>query len=357
MKDSLQICTKELEELFSHLLEKQTLHDAIDRVASNISSCESYNSGSLIFLQDADFVSKTIETPPTAIVTTQKLADQLITKISHECRLFTSANVGLAHALIKQHYSDYSCHDNEWSSKHPSAVIHDSVKLGENCRIGPNVVIGANVSIGENTIIRSGSVVERDSDIGSNCVIHSLVNIGFESQIGDSVVIRPGTTIANEGFGLSPDADAKFHRVPHSGIVVIEDDVQIGSNCNIDRATYGATRIKRGTKLDAQCHIAHNVELGEDCILTAHCVIAGSSKIGNRVIMSGKSGVSDHVNICDDVTLLHRASVFSDITEKGQWAGTPAKPFKDYIKELRTSKQLSKLTDRIKRLEAKIDSK
>jgi len=218
-------------------------------------------------------------------------------------------------------------------------------------------VIGANVIIGDNIIIRSGSVIERDTSIGSNTVIHSLVNIGFESQIGKNVIIRSGATIANEGFGLSPDSDGKFHRVPHTGIVVLEDDVQIGANCNIDRATYGATLIKRGAKLDAQCHIAHNVEIGEDCVITAHCVIAGSSKIGNRVVMSGKSGVSDHVNICDDVTLIHRASVFSDIKEKGQWAGMPAKPFKDYLKDLRNRKQQSKLIDRIKQLEAKINSK
>jgi len=312
-------------------------------IASNISSCESYDSESLIFLQNEGFISKVIEIPPAVIITTEKLADKLASKLNNKCQLFTSANVGLAHALIKQHYSDYDCQDKEWPDCHPSAVIHETVKLGEHCRIGPNVVLGANVVIEDNTIIRAGSVIEHDSHIGSNTVIHSLVNIGFGSQIGNGVVIRPGTIIANEGFGLSPDSEGKYHRVPHSGKVIIEDDVQIGSNCNIDRGTYGETRIKRGTKIDAQCHIAHNVEVGEDCIMTAQCVIAGSSKIGDRVIMSGKSGVSDHVNICDDVTLLHRASVFSDIDTKGQWAGIPAKPFKEYVQDLRTRKQLSKL--------------
>lgn len=316
--------------------------------ASHIAACENYTSDSLVFCSSLPCSTRFHNKAPAIIITTEKICESLV-KIN-SCILI-SPNLRLSHALIKQALNDYDPSDSEWPEVHPSAIIHETANIGNSCRIGPNVIIGANVVIGDNSIIRAGSSIEHDVSIGSECVIHGLSNIGYNSQLGNRVIIRSGAVIGNEGFGLAQDQQKHSHRLPHTGNVILADDVQIGSNCNVDRGTYGSTTIGRGTKLDAQCHIAHNVSIGEDCILTAQCVIAGSSTIGNRVMMSGQTGVLDHKIVVDDVVLVHRCGVTNDITEKGMWAGTPAKKMKDYVKDQQLSKQIKTLKQQLNDLE------
>ena len=233
---------------------------------------------------------------------------------------------------------------------HPSAVIHQSATFGDNVRIGPNVVIGENVTVGSNTIIRNNSVIERNAVIGNDCIIHSLVNINQACYIGNRVIIRPGVIIGNEGFGFAQDAEGRYQRIPHTGTVEINDDVQIGSNCNIDRATYGKTIIQRGVKIDSLCHIAHNVNVGEDTLFVSQCGVAGSTRIGKKVILSGQTGVLDHMTIADNAVLVHRCGVTEDVDSAGLWAGTPPKPFKEYVSNLNPG-------SKIKRLERKLNNK
>ncbi len=311
-----------------------------DIECSSIAAPENFSSGDLVICYNETSLNHLLlsEHKPSLIITQAALLD----KVPTDTPSLSTKNPRLAHALIKQMINDYNKIDGEWDKIHSSAVIHSTANIHESCRIGPNTVIGANVILGENTIVRSNSSIEHDTVIGKNCTIHSQVNIGYSSQIGNGVIIHSGTVIGNEGFGFAPDHNKHLHRVPHTGYVEIQDDVQIGSNCNIDRGTYGATTIKRGSKLDSLCHIAHNVVLGEDCILVAQSGIAGSTTIGNRVIASGQTAILDHLNITDDVTLIHRAGVIADITEKGMWGGTPAKPMKEYVKNLSTGKRLEK---------------
>jgi UDP-3-O-[3-hydroxymyristoyl] glucosamine N-acyltransferase len=320
---------------------------------NTIASIDNYSETDIVVCTQKKYLEKLSNKKPAAVICDEALASEMGSDIN----IITSPNPRLAQALIKQSINDYDAQDSEWEAIHHSALIHPTAKIGDNCRIGPNVIIGKDVIIGKNTTIRSACVVEHNSKIGEHCIIHSLVNIGYNTEIGNKVIIRPGAVIGNEGFGLAPDSSSKFHRLPHTGKVVLHDDVQVGSNCNIDRGTYGATTIHRGSKLDALCHIAHNVTIGEDCIITAQCVIAGSSNIGNRVMMSGQTGVLDHVNIVDDVVLVHRAAVIDDINEKGMWAGLPAKPLKAHIKsvnlEKRLEKKISKLEQRLSDFEEK----
>ena len=194
-------------------------------------------------------------------------------------------------------------------------------------------------------------MIERDVEIGNDCTIHSQANIGYGSKLGNRVIIRSGAVVGNEGFGFAKDENNHYHRVPHTGYVEIQDDVQIGSNCNIDRGTYGATLIKRGCKIDGLCHIAHNVVLGENCILVSQCGIAGSTIVGDRVILSGQTGVLDHLKIADDAVLIHRAGVIQDIPTGGIWGGLPPKPMKEHMKRNNSYKTLEK---KIAKLEEKI---
>lgn len=320
-----------------------------EREFTDLSSLEDYQETSLTFISDEAQFKRLTEPLPAVIVTSPKIAEQLVQTHSNNNNLSVIAvqNVRLALALMKQHYDDYDASDSEWSAIHPSAVIHKSVQLGADVRVGPNSVIGKDAKIGSHTVIRANCVIEHDAQIGQSCVIHNLVNVGYECRLGDRVIIRPGTMIGNEGFGFAQDAEHRFHRIPHTGIVEIQDDVQIGANCNIDRGTYGKTVLSRGVKLDSLCHIAHNAFIDEDTVFAAQSVLAGSAHIGKRVMSSGQTGVLDHRSVCDDVTLLHRCGVTEDITEKGMWAGTPAKPFKEYVSNLDPYKKLKKLEKRI----------
>lgn len=318
---------------------------------NHAASCALANQTSLVFLQNIE------QAPAQAavVVTTESLADEL--KATTSAFLVCVPNVRLAQAKMKQRYDDYLAADTEWDAIHDSAVIHKSSSLGKGCRVGPNAVIGANCVFGDNVVVRANAVIEHGVHIGRDSIIHAGVNIGYDTEIGERSTVQAGTTIGTEGFGFAPDADNHYHRIPHTGRVVIEDDVHIGANSCIDRGTYGATRIARGVKIDNLVHIAHNVEVGEDTLLTAATVIAGSSKIGKRVIASGQAGVLDHKTVADDAVLVQRCGVSEDIPSGGMWAGTPAKPFKEYVRTLGLGKKVARLEQKLKELQHRLDNK
>jgi len=315
-----------------------------ERRFSHISAADHYDHNSLVFVSDKQQLNKLAEPLPSIIVTRPEFLSSLENNGS---AIIVVENVRLAQALIKQRYCDGTAPDSEWPTIHPSANIHKSVQLGVGSRIGANTVIGQNVIVGDNTYIRANCVIEHDTIIGDDCVIHNMVNIGFASVLGSRVIVRPGAVIGNEGFGFAQDQYKHYHRIPHTGSVLIHDDVQIGSNSNIDRGTYGKTTISRGVKIDALCHIAHNVFIDEDALFVAQSGVAGSSNIGKRVVASGQTGVLDHRKVADDAILVHRCGVTEDILSSGMWAGTPPKPFREYVSNLNSYEKLKKLEKRI----------
>lgn len=303
---------------------------------------------SLVFLQDAEQMPNAAA----VIVTDQDTANQLKGKTAS--LLISVADVRLAQAKIKQHFDDYLASDLEWSPIHDSAVIHKSVRLGNDCRVGPNAVIGANCTIGDHSIIRANAVIEHNVTIGEYCIINPGANIGYNTQVGDRVTIQAGSIIGSEGYGFAPDTERRYHRIPHTGNVALGDDVHVGANSCIDRGTYGSTIIARGVKIDNLVHIAHNVFVDEDSLLTAQTVIAGSSRLGKRVIASGQTGVLDHKTIPDDTVLVQRAGVSEDLPHGGMWAGSPAKPFKEWVRTQGASKKIAKLEQSLKELKQEL---
>jgi len=299
---------------------------------------------------DLVFVFELSSVPNAAavIVTCLEVADQI--KDCSSAHIIVVDDVRLAQAKIKQHVDDYQAHDLEWDAIHPSAVIHHTVELGEGCRVGPNAVLGANCVVADNVTIRAGAIIEHGVVIGAESIINANVNIGYGCQLGQRVVVQAGAVIGSEGYGFAPDKQNHYHRVPHTGRVVLGNDVHVGANSCIDRGTYGDTKIAAGVKIDNLVHIAHNVEVGEDTMLTAQTVIAGSTKIGKRVIASGQTGVLDHLSIADDAILVHRCGVSENITTGGMWAGSPAKPFKEFVRGLALHKKVAKLELQIKQL-------
>jgi UDP-3-O-[3-hydroxymyristoyl] glucosamine N-acyltransferase len=219
----------------------------------------------------------------------------------------------------------------------PLAVIDDGAVIGKACRIMPKAYIGKGVTIGEQSIIYPGVMINYQCKIGSRCIIHS------------------GTVIGSDGFGFAPLPDKSYKKIPQTGNVVVENDVEIGANCAIDRATIGSTIIRNGSKLDNLVQIAHNVEVGEHTVIASQTGIAGSTKIGKYCIIAGQVGFVGHITIADGNTFAAQSGISNSIKEPNQkWFGSPAF---DYGKALRTYtvyKNLPEMEKRIRELEQKI---
>ena len=209
-------------------------------------------------------------------------------------------------------------------------VIQPSKKLSKTNIFGNNVLIGKNVKIGKKTSIGHNSIIESNVKIGKNCRIGSNVLIKY-SIIGDNVRIQDNTVIGKKGFGFLPLKNKNF-RYPHIGIVFIDDDVEIGSNCTIDRGSLSYTQIGKNTFIDNQVHIAHNVKIGKSCIITAQVGFAGSSKIGNRVQIGGQAGISGHLVIGDNVQIGGGSGVVKSIADNSKVMGYPAKDIRIFLK-------------------------
>ena len=323
-----------------------------DTLITGIAAAESCGPGDLVFVEKPELIQTVKSAQPSAVVTNAELLEHFTDM--QDCAVFASTNVRLAQALLRQTYMDRDLYQTEWPRIHPMAVIHESVVIPDDAVIGPGVVLGRNVRIGQRTVVMANSVVEEDAHIGDETVLHPNVVIGYNCVIGKQCIIKSGCIVGMEGFGFAQDERRKSYRIPQLGRVVIEDDVVLGANCTIDRATFGETRICSGVKMDTLCHIAHNVKVDEDVIIASQTSIAGSTYIGKRVLMSGQTGVLDHLNISDDVVLVQRAGVISDIERPGMYAGHPVQPVRQYFKNSVLLTKLADIKKRLDRLEQEI---
>ncbi|MCC6138171.1 MAG: UDP-3-O-(3-hydroxymyristoyl)glucosamine N-acyltransferase, partial [Bdellovibrionaceae bacterium] len=232
--------------------------------------------------------------------------------------------------------------------------VPSSAKVAETATLGPGVVLGENVVIGENTYIGANTVIEQNVSIGNNCTLHPLVYVGHSCSIGNNCEILPNTSIGTDGFGYAHDEKWNHYRIPHSGRVILEDDVHVGSNCSIDRGSIEDSIIGRGTKIDNQCHLAHNSVLGRNCLITANFAMAGSSKIGNNFVTGGSTSVTGHITITDNVQVGGMSGVTKSITEPGQYGGFPLQKMQDY---LRTKAAIAKIAEMRETLRALVKNK
>ncbi|MBE7439647.1 MAG: UDP-3-O-(3-hydroxymyristoyl)glucosamine N-acyltransferase [Spirochaetales bacterium] len=319
-----------------------------DQEIGSLTALEDAKPGALIFLTNPDQLEHFLKATPAAIVIDEKHMPEAPPE---NTALIGASHVALAHAIIKSQYADRNLRTGEWPDIHPSSVIHPSATLGQRVQVGPCTVIGAGVSLADDVIVMAGCVVESGARVGRGTVIHPRVVIGYDCEIGADCIIKSGTVIGSEGYGFAQDNQKKSYRIPQTGRVVLEDRVLVGANCCIDRATYKETRIGAGTKFDNLCHVAHNVQIGEDCLLTAMLCVAGSTRIGNRVIASGQTGILDHKAIADDVILLHRAGVVEDIDKPGMYAGLPTQPLQTYLRNTSVLRSLVELRKKVIALE------
>jgi UDP-3-O-[3-hydroxymyristoyl] glucosamine N-acyltransferase len=326
-------------------------HLGVDTRVTDIVPAEAGAPGMLVFVEHAKYLPAALETEVAAIVTTAELAETIELK---NMAILVAPNVRMAMAYIRQKYVDRNVYDSEWGRVHATAVIHESVQVPDDAVIGPGVVIGARVQLGASVVVMANSVIEFDTIIGARTVIYPSCVISYDCHIGEDCILKAGCVIGSDGQGFAQDKYFHHHRIPQTGRVVIGNKVVIGSVTTIDRATYTETKVHDGTIIDAQCHLAHNVIIEEDCILVAQTGIAGSSHFGKRVIASGQTGVLDHVHIPDDTMLLHRAGVHSSIKESGIYAYGPVQPFKKYTKNIAIFQRLSEVWSRLKKLEKQV---
>lgn len=209
---------------------------------------------------------------------------------------------------------------------HPTAVIAPGAVLGTGVDVGAHAVIAEGVRIGDRTRIGEGCVVGLKAQIGSECMLYPRVTVYHQCRIGNRVIVHAGTVIGSDGFGFAPQPDGSYEKIPQLGIVTIEDDVEIGANCTIDRATIGETVIKRGAKLDNLIQVAHNVVIGEHTVIAAQTGISGSTKLGRNMMVAGQVGFAGHIEIADRTVIMAQSGIPKSIKDPGKtWFGYPAR--------------------------------
>lgn len=322
-------------------------------VISTLSPIDNISPNALVFAEGSDNL-KIAETSNAAAILVASNVESLskpIIQVSNPLLAFIK--------LLKHFYPEHKPN----VGIHPTAVIAEDVVLGKNISIGAYVVVESGVTIGDNCSIKAHVYIGHDVAIGENTVIQPHVTIYDKTQIGARVSIHASTVIGSDGFGYKLE-DGQHLKVPHVGHVVIENDVEIGANTVIDRATLGTTLIGEGTKIDNLVQIAHSVKLGKHNILCAFTGIAGSSISGNHVIFAANVGVSDHVRIDDGVILGARAGVppRKHLKQGNIYLGSPARPREKAIEqELSTTriplmrKNMRILSEKINQLSEKID--
>jgi UDP-3-O-[3-hydroxymyristoyl] glucosamine N-acyltransferase len=236
---------------------------------------------------------------------------------------------------------------------HSLASVDESSRIGDDVRVMPFACIGKDTAIGSRTTIHAGVKIGTGVRLGEDCLIWPNVVIRERALIGSRVIIHPGAVIGADGFGYAK-REGRYIKVRHVGIVVIEDDVEIGANATIDRGTMGRTLIKRGVKLDNLVHIAHNVEIGEDTVMAAQCGISGSSVIGNRVMMGGQVGLVDHLHIGDEALLIAQSGIIGDIPSRAKVSGYPARSHREVLRAQVEMRGLGRLRDKVKKLEKQV---
>ncbi len=234
------------------------------------------------------------------------------------------------------------------------ATIAGSATLGENVYIGDFVVVGENTVIGNNTKIYANTSIGDRCKIGNNTILYYGVKIYDECIIGNQCTLHAGVAIGQDGFGFAPQSDGHYKKIPQIGNVIIEDNVEIGANTTIDRATLGSTIIRKGVKLDNLIQIAHNVEIGENTVIAAQTGIAGSTKIGKNCMIGGQVGIVGHLTIANGVKIQAQSGIAKSIKKPDSvWEGSPAFHLPDFLRSYVHFKNFDHIVERIRRLEEK----
>jgi UDP-3-O-[3-hydroxymyristoyl] glucosamine N-acyltransferase len=232
------------------------------------------------------------------------------------------------------------------------SYISPSARIGQNVFIGAFSYIGDHVSIGDNTKIFPQVFIGESAAVGENCILHPGVKVYNQCRLANKVIVHAGTIIGSDGFGFAPKPDGTYSKVPQIGNVIIEDDVEIGSNTTIDRATMGSTIIRRGAKLDNLIQVAHNVEIGENTVIAAQAGVSGSTKVGKNVLIGGQAGIVGHIQLGDGSKVNAQSGVSKSVEPGKAVTGSPAFDYTSALRSQAAARKLPELEKRVKELEA-----
>lgn len=240
---------------------------------------------------------------------------------------------------------------------HPGAVIDPTAKIGKDVYIGPFACIGENCVIGDGSSVYPHAYLGDNSRLGANSILYHRVTIYNDCSIGNNCIVHAGSVIGSDGFGFAPQSDNAYKKIPQLGNVVLEDDVEIGANVTIDRATMGSTVIKKGVKLDNLIQIGHNVEIGENTVMAALSGISGSTKIGKNCMFGGQVGIAGHLKISDGTKIGAQAGIMSDVKEPNSTImGSPSMDYKQFLKSSVVFKKLPEINARVEKINKELDS-
>ncbi|WP_326984824.1 UDP-3-O-(3-hydroxymyristoyl)glucosamine N-acyltransferase [Chryseobacterium sp. MYb264] len=275
------------------------------------------------------------------------VSENLLTKDTYTPTIIAVKDAYLAFQILMNLYQEMQ---GRKQGIEDGSSIHDTVVIGENVYIGAFTYVSEKAKIGEGTQIYPQVYIGKGVKIGKNCKIDSGARIYDYCIIGDNCVIHSNTVIGGDGFGFQPTAEG-FKKIPQLGNVIIEDDVEIGSNCSIDRATIGSTMIGKGTKIDNLIQIAHNVKIGQNNVIAAQAGIAGSTVIGDWNQIGGQVGVVGHIKIGNQVKIQAQSGVNSSVNDKETLYGSPAISYNDYLRSYVHFRNLPEVVKRINNLE------
>ncbi|MFN3589332.1 MAG: UDP-3-O-(3-hydroxymyristoyl)glucosamine N-acyltransferase [Spirosomataceae bacterium] len=319
---------------------------------SSVGKIEDAKPGDIAFLANEKYEKFVYTTQATAVL----ISNSYVLSQKVNATLIRVNDPYLAFTLLLEKVQAASSTSYAWEI-HPTALLGKSIELPARCAIGPYVCIADNVQIGEDVRIDSHCFIRENVQIGAGTVIQSGVRILEGTQIGKNCFIKPNAVIGSNGFGYAPQPDGSYRQIPQLGHVVIEDDVQIGANATVDRATLGVTRLCRGVKLDNLIHIGHNVEVGENTVMAAQSGIAGSSKVGKNCMISGQVAISGHLTLADGTQIGGQAGILKTVSKPNSMLfGTPAFDKDEFMKSFAVFKKLPDLYKKIKDINQKIDS-
>jgi len=293
----------------SESLKKEDLYDCSeDFFVKTISDLQNATSQDLSFATSPKFAQDLTSTKASVVFTIEPLKDF----VPKNTKAFFFKNPYLAIAKISKYFAS------------PIIAEGEDAKIGKNTKILKNVFLGKNTKIGDNCKILPGAYIGNDVKIGDNCTIYPNVTIYDQTEIGNNAIIHAGSVIGSDGFGYVQDENFNHHKIYHIGIVKIENDVEIGANTAIDRAVFGTTTIKAGTKLDNLVHIGHNCQIGSKCVIAGQTGFAGSSIIGSKVMFGAQSGVAGHLKVGDGAIFAARSGITKSLEGNGKiYAGFP----------------------------------
>ena len=304
---------------------------------------EEAGAGHLTFVSNPKYASKAKTTAASAIIVSADFAELPIATLRHANPYLTFARaIELFYTLPKAH-----------PGIDEAAYVAPTAKVGDGASIGPFVVIEDEVVIGANCTIYPFVHISRGARIGDNFKAYSHCSVREFCQIGNNVILQDGAKIGSDGFGYAKQADGSYYKIVQSGIVVLEDDVEVAANATVDRATIGETRVKRGAKIDNLVQVGHASEVGENTLLCAQVGLAGSSKVGRDVVLAGQVGVAGHLTIGDKAIATAQTGIPNDIDPGAVVSGYPAIDNRTWLKSSAVFKRLPELLKRIEALEKK----